>query len=191
MNASFLVAAPPAIPGGVAKTQEMAPVEQFSTPKSRGSLCTRSAPCPMQLLPIKIRDSALSRADFGAALAELALCRIASLQLPCGRPAVEEGLECRSSLGEPQSKRCFPHARTSKVVQSQDKLASKHVLIWNCGRDMFLVGQTSVLGTTAVVPAALVIQFLLSGRQNKNAQSTSPHTSPAVSSVLVCIFWTN
>jgi hypothetical protein len=32
---------------------------------------------------------------------------------------------------------------------------------------MFLVGQTSVLGTTAVVPAALVIQFLLSGRQNK------------------------
>jgi hypothetical protein len=58
-------------------------------------------------------------------------------------------------------------------------------------RDMFLVGQTSVLGTTAVVPAALVIQFLLSARQNKNAQSTSPHTCPAVSSVLVCIFWTN
>ena len=86
-------------------------------------------------------------------------------------------------LTEPQSKCCFPHATTSKVVQSQDKLASKHVLIWNCGRDMFLAGHISVLYTTAVVPAALVIRLLSSARQNKNAQSTinfSPHLPRSV-----------
>ena len=101
LKASFLVAAPPAIALCAAKTQGRAPAEQLSPPKSRGSLCTRSAALP-NAIASRLSESghflALSRANRGGTCAlsnacagGLALWMIASLELPHGRPALEAG----------------------------------------------------------------------------------------------------
>jgi hypothetical protein len=101
LKASFLVAAPPAIALCAAKTQGRAPAEQLSPPKSRGSLCTRSASLP-NAIASRLSESghflAISRANRGGTCAlsnacagGLALWRIASLELPHGLPALEAG----------------------------------------------------------------------------------------------------
>jgi hypothetical protein len=84
-----------------AKTQGREPAEQLSPPKSRGSLFTRSAALP-NAIASRLSESghflAISRANRGgtcalsnASAGGLALCRIASLELPHGRPALEAG----------------------------------------------------------------------------------------------------
>ncbi len=104
LKASFLVDAPPAIPGGVAKKQGRAPAEQFSPTKSRGSLYTRSAALP-NAIASRLSESghflAISRENRAGTCARsvpyaggLALWRIASLELPHGHPAMEEGVKC-------------------------------------------------------------------------------------------------
>jgi hypothetical protein len=106
LKASFLVAEPPAIraPGGVAKTHVRAPAEQFSPPKSRGSLYTRSAALP-NAIASRLSESghflAISRENRAGTCARsvpyaggLVLWRIASLELPHGRPAMEEAVKC-------------------------------------------------------------------------------------------------
>ncbi len=101
LKASFLVAEPPAIALCAAKTQGRAPAEQLSPPKSRGSLCTRSASLP-NAIASRLSESghflAISRANRGGTCAlsnacagGLALWKIASLELPHGRPALEAG----------------------------------------------------------------------------------------------------
>ena len=101
LKASFLVAAPPAIPGGAAKTQGRALAKKLSPPKSRGSLCPRSAALP-NAIASHLSESGhflvISRANRGGTCARsvpyaggLALWRRASLKLPHGRPALEAG----------------------------------------------------------------------------------------------------
>jgi hypothetical protein len=103
LKSSLLLPAPPAIALCTAKTQGRAPAEQLSPPKSLGSLCTRSA--AFQRNHFRLSESghflAISRANRGGTCArsvpcagELALWRIASLELPHGRPTMEEGVKC-------------------------------------------------------------------------------------------------
>jgi hypothetical protein len=87
-----------------AKTQGREPAEQLSPPKSRDSLCTRSAALTNAIasrLSEAGRFLAISRQNRGGTCARsvpyaggLALWRIASLELPHGRPAMEEGVKC-------------------------------------------------------------------------------------------------
>ena len=84
-----------------AKTQGREPAEQLSPPKSRGSLCTRSAALPNAIasrLSEAGRFLAISRQNRGGTCARsvpradgLALWRIACLEQPHGRPALKAG----------------------------------------------------------------------------------------------------
>jgi hypothetical protein len=58
LDASFLVAAPPAIALCAARTQGRALAEQLSPPKSRGNLYTRSAALPNAIVS-RLSESSL------------------------------------------------------------------------------------------------------------------------------------
>jgi hypothetical protein len=100
-QSSFLLPAPPAIALCAAKTQGRDPAEQLSPPKSRGSLCTRSAALPTAVAS-RLSESghflAISRANRGGTCAlgnapagGLSLWMIAFRELPHGLPALEAG----------------------------------------------------------------------------------------------------
>jgi hypothetical protein len=101
LKASFLLAAPPAIALCAAKTQGREPAEQLSPPKSRDRLCPRSAALP-NAIASRLSESGhfltISRENRVGTYARsvpyaggLVRWRIASLELPHGRPALKAG----------------------------------------------------------------------------------------------------
>ena len=101
LKVSFLVPPPPVIPGGVAKNTGKGAAEQFSPPKSWGSLCTFSALLPNAIVSLLSESGhflVFSRVNRDGTCAlrntcagGLPLWRIVFLELPHGRPTLEAG----------------------------------------------------------------------------------------------------
>ena len=191
MKAFFLVSTTSAIAGGAAKTQGRAPAEScraVADAELAGQpLHALAYPAQRNCFPsIRIRGLlALSRADRGGAgrlsnppAGGLALLRIASLQLPCGRPELEARPRRARSLGEPQNKCSQRHATASTVVQLQKKIASKKVLVWTRGRIVFPATHTSVLAAhhcpspAAALSSANFTSCLLLFSKNRSRHQT-------------------